>query len=273
MGIIKSNVKVFLDAKRRGVDFSNAATLGRMRWYVTETGDKYADRFFKEVLGTKNLTVIDNSTYQGAGVVHDLNKDIPETLEEKFDVVIDSGTLEHVFNFPTAIKNCMRMVKIGGTIFISTPANNYCGHVFYQFSPELFFRIFSEENGFEVTKMYVLKHPYPGAELSKNQKLYEVRDPKILGQRVGLVSSSLVLLMIEVRRVSKKTIFAEYPQQSDYVTLWNKTENKQKKDKKELIKNIINKLPRQIKNFIWGNLQLRNYSFSNRKFFKRWKDS
>src|SRR3989344_6955078 len=273
MGIIKSNVKILLDAKARGVDFTHTATLGRLRWYAGGREEKYADNFFREELGAQMLTTIDNSSYQGANVTHDLNREIPETLEEKFDVVIDSGTLEHVFNFPTAIKNCMKMLKVGGTLFISTPANNYCGHGFYQFSPELFFRIFSEENGFEVTKMYVLKHPYPGAELSKNQKLYEVRDPKILGQRVGLVSSSLVLLMIEVRRVSKKTIFAEYPQQSDYVTLWNKTENKQKKDKKELIKNIINKLPRQIKNFILGKFQLRNYSFSNRKFFKRWKDS
>jgi hypothetical protein len=29
-----------------------------------------------------------------------------------------------------------------------TPANNQMGHGFYQFSPELFFRVFSQENGY-----------------------------------------------------------------------------------------------------------------------------
>ena len=33
-----------------------------------------------------------------------------------------------------------------------TPANNFFGHGFYQFTPELFFRIFSAANGFEVER-------------------------------------------------------------------------------------------------------------------------
>src|SRR3989344_105571 len=221
MGIIKSNVKILLDAKARGVDFTHTATLGRLRWYAGGREEKYADNFFREELGAQMLTTIDNSSYQGANVTHDLNREIPKELEKKFDVVIDSGTLEHVFNFPTAIANCMKMLKVGGTLFISTPANNYMGHGFYQFSPELFFRIFTEENGFEVVTTMLLKHPYLGAELSSDQKLYEVIDPDTIKQRVSLISKMPVLLMMEARRVANKPIFAVYPQQSDYATIWN----------------------------------------------------
>ena len=54
-----------------------------------------------------------------------------------------------IFNFPVAIRNLMRMAKVGGQVFLTTPANNFCGHGFYQFSPELAYRIFALENGFE----------------------------------------------------------------------------------------------------------------------------
>jgi len=44
-------------------------------------------------------------------------------------VVIDSGSLEHIYNFPVAIANCMKMVKVGGSFFIFNMANNHMGDV------------------------------------------------------------------------------------------------------------------------------------------------
>ena len=41
------------------------------------------------------------------------------------------------------------MLTVGGSIFVNTPANNMMGHGFYQFSPELMYRIFAEANGFD----------------------------------------------------------------------------------------------------------------------------
>jgi len=299
MGIIKSNVKVLLDAKARGVSFSNTATLGRLKWYVNEgelndiishyhidisvpketfARNKYSDVFFKEVLGANSLTTIDNSSYQGASATYDLNKPIPSEMEKRFDVIVDSGTLEHVFNFPTAIANCMKMLKVGGTIFICTPANNYFGHGFYQFSPELFFRIFQEENGFELTRAVILKHPYIGAEMSSCQKLYKVVDPNTVHQRVCLVSSTPILLIIEAKRIADKPIFAEYPQQSDYVVVWNKFNEKenthgrhksQKRSLREAVKLFLSNLPTPVRNYIWGAYYRMNYSLWNRKFFKK----
>ena len=56
-------------------------------------------------------------------------------------MVIDGGLLEHVFDFPTAIRNCMRMVRQGGHLILNLPVNNFPGHGFYRFSPELVFRV------------------------------------------------------------------------------------------------------------------------------------
>jgi hypothetical protein len=66
---------------------------------------------------------------------------------------LDGGTTEHVFNFPTALTNAMQMVETGGHLVIITGGNNFCGHGFYQFSPELFYRALSAENGFEMKRL------------------------------------------------------------------------------------------------------------------------
>ncbi len=237
------------------------------------TKSKYSDLFFTELLGVRNLQVLDNSNYEGAGLVHDLNLTIPKNLENSFDVIVDSGTFEHVFNFPVAISNCMKMLKVGGTLFICTPTNNYMGHGFYQFSPEVFFRILDKDNGFEIKNAILVKHPYPAAELSSNQKMYDVIDPNLIRQRGGLMSKFPALIMIEAKKISDTEIFKKYPQQSDYSTLWNKTENnipkKENVSLKNKIKKILDRLPKKLRNFIWGNYWKYYYSINNRKFFKK----
>ena len=60
-----------------------------------------------------------------------MNEAIPDSLKGKFSCVLDGGTLEHVFNFPQAIKNAMEIVAIGGHFLGVVPANNFSGHGFY----------------------------------------------------------------------------------------------------------------------------------------------
>ena len=97
----------------------------------------YAEKLF-EFLGAEEVVAIDNSSYEGAGIVADMNAPINASLKDRFSAIIDGGCLEHVFNFPQAIRNCMEMLSVGGHFIGITPANNFCGHGFYQFSPELY---------------------------------------------------------------------------------------------------------------------------------------
>ena len=114
---------------------------------ITGRKIKYADDLFHG-LGATTLDVMDVSGFEGANILHDLNQPVDTRLHNAYDCVFDGGALEHVFNFPLALKNCIEMVKVGGCFITITPANNWCGHGFYQFSPELFYRILSRENGF-----------------------------------------------------------------------------------------------------------------------------
>lgn len=57
---------------------------------------------------------IDISDYENATIEQDMNQPIPEHLKLQYDTVIDRGSLEHIFNFPVSIKNCMSLIKPGG---------------------------------------------------------------------------------------------------------------------------------------------------------------
>ncbi len=200
---------------------------GEQALHAALRGNGWRFAEFLRALGAQQVDSVDASPYEGATLVHDLNQPIPAEWESHYDVVVDGGTLEHVFNFPVAISNCMRLVKPGGHLLLLTPTNNYCGHGFYQFSPELLFRILSRENGYEVRRMVALQDGAAESSLFGVKYPYcfggdwhEVKDPAAIRQRVNLVSTLPTLLMVLARRTEAVMPFKTTPQQSDYVTQW-----------------------------------------------------
>jgi hypothetical protein len=152
-----------------------------------------------------------------------MNNPIPDSVKSQFSAVIDAGTLEHVFNFPVALRNCMEMVQEGGHLLLVTPANNFMGHGFYQFSPELFFRVLSADNGYEMMRAVV-------CETSPDAPWYEVVDPAMAGRRVEMLSSAPMYLLIHARRVRNVPVFEVTPQQSDYSVLWQNKAGERRAD-------------------------------------------
>lgn len=53
-----------------------------------------------------------------------MNLPVPEVHKDSYTAVLDGGSLEHIFNFPVAIKNCMEMLKVDGQYLGITPVNN-----------------------------------------------------------------------------------------------------------------------------------------------------
>jgi len=292
MGILYSNAELMIRAKIKGIRFDNVLTIGHLKLFLTKKEisklvDKYdlnievssydeqiySDEFFRSFLNAKDVQSLDYSDYENCDIVHDMNKSIDSKYFDKFDIVIDGGTLEHVFNFPIALANCMNMLKQGGSLFIFTMANNHLGHGFYQFSPELFFRALNQDNGFNVIDISLEEHKYPGAELNRQTNIYKVEDPIDVRSRVGLVSKSPVMMMVHAIREELKPIFESYPIQSDYV-LTHQRYNDDKSNStmssfKIMIKKLFYFLPQNIRNHIEGQRQLFKYSFKNSTFYKK----
>jgi hypothetical protein len=196
-------------------DRAALAWLDRYRW-----GD-FADDMFRHMLKFEDVTSLDFSSYEGATVIQDIGAALREGLAGQFDLAVDGGTLEHVFNFPVAIANLMRLVKIGGAVYTQSPCNSLAGHGFYQFSPELMYRVFSTPNGFEMRFVRIAMAHRLSVEQTTGHAVYDVIDPARYGGRVMLASNNPVVMMCLAVKQREIEPFAEPVLQSDYVGKWS----------------------------------------------------
>jgi SAM-dependent methyltransferase len=120
-----------------------------------------SDRTLFECLGFTDSAAVDASDFESADHVFDLNRpDLPEELAERFDVIIDGGTLEHVFHVPNALRNIHGMLRPGGRIIHHAPSSNHMDHGFYMFSPTLFWDYY-EANRYDVNLVQVFRYQLP----------------------------------------------------------------------------------------------------------------
>lgn len=291
MGLCYPDMKLLWEAYLSGTSFKKTLTIGHQKLFLHKSEVEYFEREFashssgkrlesiteysfgnfaddvlSELIGIEDMSVMDFSRYEGAGLIHDLNLPVPTELHGRFDAVIDAGTLEHVFNFPTAISNLMKMLKVGGRIFIATPANNQCGHGFYQFSPELMFRIFTEANGFAINRVLMFEADYPSIELSKNHVVYEVTDPAEVYSRVGIVGSKPVTMIVDAVKTADVPLFETPPQQSDYAAVWDGNAGKIGAEE-SLARRIVRSLG--LLPYAQGYRERQKYSFSNKRYYKK----
>jgi len=281
MGLDTNGVKLLLHAKQLGVNFRKVITIGRQILFLKEKElerlliqaglmdafkrdpfqvSSHAEPFLS-LLGAEHTDSLDASAYEGATLIHDLNMPLPEKLFSRYSLVIDGGSLEHVFNFPTAIKTCMSLIKQGGYYIGITPANNFLGHGFYQFSPELYYRIFSEANGFEVLKMYLYRD-------RKGASFYEVLDPLDLQQRVILANSEASFLFVIAQKREEKELFKTIPQQSDYEHIvWSNKTGAAPAGEGRKGTSKLAKLKRQMTNLF--SRHMREMGDSNPKFVRK----
>jgi SAM-dependent methyltransferase len=301
MGICFHDVRLMWDARRAGASFDRLLTIGRQSLCLHPAEAElfvaaharahagaaklprgclafgvHAEPFLRACLGAGSVEALDYSPYDGAQHVHDMNEPVPESLVGRFDVVFDGGALEHIFNFPVAVSNLMRMAKVGGRVFMSTPANNFLGHGFYQFSPELMFRVFGPDNGFEIRTVQMLEARYPSPELTRNRTAYEVTDPAEVHCRVGLITKRPVIMLVEARKLEDKVLFARAPLQSDYVTVWSAAEasgalptEKRAPARRSWRGRLLALAPATVRTVLTGWVQRRRFSFANRRFYRR----
>jgi len=232
MGIDLPAFEFLLRANREFGDFGATIVLGRQRILVRNEMDKaafskvlakyrpdlkiddivrdYVDALI-ERLGGRPCHFMDNSAYEGAQVIHNLNDPLPVNLHSSYDTVIDIGTLEHVFNIGTGMKSMAEMVKVGGQFLCLNIANHHLGHGFWQFSPEVFFRTFSTANGYE-TRL---------ADLYFQGAFHPLRDPEIAGRRLPIKTPSYTYITYGARRTAELPIFGNgWPAQADYLAAW-----------------------------------------------------
>jgi hypothetical protein len=129
-------------------------TLGRQGIHLTPDRSTYCEEMMKETWGFQTVDSLDASDYEGATIIHNMNKPLPENFK-KYDFIFDGGSTEHIFNIPQTFENIINALEVGGVFCSVTCNNNYSGHGMYQFSPELYFSAFTEKYGMKIKEMYL----------------------------------------------------------------------------------------------------------------------
>lgn len=110
--------------------------------------------------GKKDITTLDFFDNR-ADLNYDMNFTVPIKEHNKYGLVFDIGTLEHVFDTKQCIENCLSMVKVNGYYFLHTVVNGYFGHGLHVFNPETLIGAL-KINNFEI--LY-LKYSTSGGEV------------------------------------------------------------------------------------------------------------
>ena len=156
-----------------------------------------ASDFFTSCGLGKTISV-DISDYEGADIQFDLNSDsLPEKLASKAGLVVNGGTLEHVFHVPNALTNISKMLKPQASIIHILPCHNTVDHGFYQFGPTLIFDYYS------AAKFAILEF----AEMKMYKNVHEVQvapiGPGSFGAGLlGALDDCTILLIALVRKTS-----------------------------------------------------------------------
>lgn len=240
MGIAKGAVKFLLNESRQRHLGGRLLTLGRQTVFVTGPEvDAFASEFgvrlvrppetpadssgvmsdvaLFEAMGFDTVEALDYSDYESPDHIFDLNSpSSPTSLIDRYDVIIDGGTLEHVFHLPNALRNVIRMLKVGGRVIHLSPSSNHIDHGFYMFSPTLFWDFYSA-NGFSIETFQIFRY---SPRHSKDPWLFSDYKPGcLLPVSYGGLDDAMYGLACVVTKRAESTA-DRVPQQGFYVDHW-----------------------------------------------------
>jgi SAM-dependent methyltransferase len=173
-----------------------------------------------KALGASSVTSLDFSDYEGADVIYDLNRrELPEHFKHAFDIIIDIGVIEHVFDIAAAFENIHNILAVGGRFIIFTTCIHYIDRAFYMMSPTLFYDYYQANNyEINVIKLYGFPHGYCHNCLA--DKVIDYVPGSMDFQPFG-VDGRLYDVFCSVTKTSKST-FDQIPHQRFYSEMWRK---------------------------------------------------
>lgn len=216
-------------------------------WHGTPLEKNTSDVAFFRLLGVDDVRALDFSDFEGAEIVLDLNEPVPDEWTCRFDVILDSGTIEHVFDMRSALMNIGRMLKPEGRVIHISPANNYTNHGFYQCSPTLLIDYYAA-NGYADLQAYIAQETLRRHQRS-SWELFQVN----VGRQPVLMKSNKPLLAVLVAEKTLHSTFEKVPLQSYYANLFAPAASEDRVDDQKsdsLCRQLKRLLPTPLKTFV-----------------------
>jgi hypothetical protein len=130
----------------------------------------------------------------------DLNFDkLPRYMAGRYDVVLNFGTTEHIFNQWNCFEAIHDATKVGGSIYHQLPASGYLDHGYYCYTP-LFFREMAEANGYEILDLFVT----PAGESKIDQLEIEARAGTSVLERIDHLHENNRIPALNIHVIMRK---------------------------------------------------------------------
>lgn len=227
MGIDVQAIRVLVDLSKKK-SLGKVITLGRQNLSLSNFEKKklsrkyniklslleeeWAEPLLLEHFKAESIDSVDNSKFEGATIIHDLNTLIDDEYANAYDTVLDFGTSEHIYNIKAVVDNLVKLTKVAGHVVHIVPSNNMCGHGFYQFSPMFYTQIYSRKNGFTLNFLAI-------AKIKSIDKWYKVVDLAGMDRYVFYNQYPSTIIVIATKETLPSLNLAAI-QQPDYATQW-----------------------------------------------------
>lgn len=251
MGIVRTSARLLLDEARRRPFSGSVIELARMAVFfrhdelaawapahgvtladlddLTLSHDPrlaaqgcLSDRSFFQLLGFDEVVSTDVSSYEGVDLLWDLNQPPPPDVEERFDVVFEGGTIQHIFDLRRVFENIHHLLKPGGRVIHGmSPSNNHVDLGFYMFSPTLFADAYSTF-GYTIEAFYLFDYVpfwYRGRYYSRPSRVYRYEPGCLDALSYGRWGNRQTSLFIVATKAPGASI-DRTPQQGHYQTMW-----------------------------------------------------
>lgn len=124
--------------------------------------------FYETFLGYDSLTAID--LYGSENALH-LDLNLPVKIEDQFDLCLDFGTAEYVFNTHQFFKSVHELTKPGGVMAHGTSLSGWFTQGLYSFKPSFYWQL-AKANQYQILAyVYAELHPLKLLELNSPEEL------------------------------------------------------------------------------------------------------
>lgn len=152
----ESEIRQFLSSQGvHDVSPDLADKVRKIEYFCTPRPDERTTMF-------SDITELTNMEYAGFDVcpapytdIVDLNFDALEVKHRShYDVVLNFGTTEHIFNQWNSFEVMHEALKVGGVLYCVLPMSAYLDHGYYCYTP-LFFKDLAKSNDYELIDLFI----------------------------------------------------------------------------------------------------------------------
>lgn len=181
--------------------------------------DWISDDFFFQSVGFNQYDTLDATDYEHATHIYNLNhNNILDTIKEPYDLLLDTGTIEHVFDTRNFFKNVFDSLNVGGYVFHCTPTNNHVDHGFYQISPTLFHDYYAANN-FNLVDITLFGREYDYVGAGSFAVKHDYKSGSLDHLSFGKFDNRIYVTAVLAQKTSESTWDA-IPEQGTYKNHW-----------------------------------------------------